>query len=328
MTALIVGVGASGALGANALHIATARRAAALAPRATSFRDARGRRHGAWMQGSIDQGIEGVDRAVVLARRALREALWGLDVPPGSLPFYLAIPASRPGFSIDDGDQLASEIREPRLDRERGVVIRGSNTSFAMVLASALEDLEARRVDRAVVGAADSWISSDAFEALEEECAIGDDGDEMMPGEGSAFLLLERGAAAGPYGAIEGVALGCEPEESLATAVVATRLCRQMATPAPELCAFLVDASAERFRRRSWGYVRNRLGLDRAASVDISSLPLEMGDLGAATGAIMAAIVAIDGASRGRPRTICVTSDAGAERAVFAWGTGRRDARG
>src|SRR5690606_20597515 len=100
----IVGLGARGPIGLNALQLAMGVRGDLFEPRASPFRDRRGRAIGSCRVASLCDELTGYPRLLALAAPALAEACAGHEAPA---PLFVALPeAGRPG----DDPRLDSEI--------------------------------------------------------------------------------------------------------------------------------------------------------------------------------------------------------------------------
>ena len=274
----VVSVGARGPLGMNALALSMGVRARKLAVLTLPWRDKRGRRVGACAAESLE--LVGYERMLALAAPALSEAARGL----GPLPLILALPESgRPDDDERfDGPVLAalSEKCGVPLDLERSRVIRQGHAGGAVALALALSEPEV------LVGGVDSYLHPDVIAWLDDDCRLHAEGaeDGFIPSEGAAFALVQK-RTKHPLAIVAGVETGMELEEPNVAHTMTTMV---HALVDGDVDWVLSDLNGERHRLREWMLVERRAALGDPIRHD--RLPQAMGDVGAATCAMMVAL--------------------------------------
>jgi 3-oxoacyl-[acyl-carrier-protein] synthase-1 len=232
----------------------------------------------------LPPALRGVDRLVGLAAPALGEAVreahgvdrgrplpvW-LDVSPGAI-------ADVPAFL-----ELVSLAADAPVDAVRsGIVAHGGGVEVFARAAALLHSPAPDRPEAVIVGGVDSYNDWDRAATMARRRRIRADGtsDGAPPSEGAAFLVLARPRDGGECGA---------------------RCCLVPARePAP--AAWVVSDVDGRDRALSWEELSARAGLGAADH----RRPLErLGDVGAATGAMLVAL------AHGLWRAGCVPAGAG-----------------
>jgi len=331
----VVSVAARGPLGLSSLQVAMCARARKAEPRSTHFVDKRGRFVGACTTPGLPDALVGYDRLIALAAPALRAAAKEPALAP--LPLVLALPErGRP-----DDDARCEHAIVPALGAASGVVldearsrtIRAGHAGVAIALAAALDEL-ARGARAVLVGGVDSYVHPEVLSWLDHECRLHalDAENGFIPSEGAAFLRLERRAAA-PAEVADAraqralarlVRVEIGREESVIsgapnTALAMTRILARLAAAAPgaAISWALTDVNGERHRVREWDLVSMRGSLAEGAIHD--RLVDDLGDMGAASGAMLGAVVCELFQSGGAPSAMaCVALHAeGPERGAF-----------
>ncbi|MBW2456365.1 MAG: hypothetical protein JRI68_17730 [Deltaproteobacteria bacterium] len=291
----VVATGARGATGLNALQLAMGVRARLFEPRACGFKDRRGRAIGLCRVGGLPADLHGYDRLLALAAPALREATAGQ--PPATVPLLLALPeAGRP----DDDDRFdttflaeLAQRADVTIIRGRSEVVRRGHAGMAWVLDEAVRLLRAG-APTVVVGGVDSYYEPATLQWLDEAYRLHslEAANGFIPGEAAAFLVLRAagakpraGEAAAPCRLValardEEHAVLDDEEPNLARAITKVA-CEVGAREAPWV---LCDVNGERHRLREWRMVAYREDLSAGAQL---RLPHEIGDVGAASGAVM-----------------------------------------
>ena len=109
----ILGVGARGPLGLNALQIAMCGRAGKIEPRRTRFTDKHGNSIGAVRARFLPDDLHGYDRLLALAVPALIEAAKALVNSAYAPPYPLFLALSEPGRPDDDsrfGPEILADL--------------------------------------------------------------------------------------------------------------------------------------------------------------------------------------------------------------------------
>jgi 3-oxoacyl-[acyl-carrier-protein] synthase-1 len=304
----VIAVGARCPLGLNTLQVAMCARARKLEPRRSPFWDKRGHRAGVCATPGVSDDRYGFDRLLDLAAPALGEALHHLtfEVPP---PIVLALPeAGRPGDDRRFGSAflpaLAARSRIP-IDQERSQIVRAGHAGGALALeAAALSPA----VPAIIVGGVDSYFHPETIAWLDEADRLHglDAEDGFIPSEGAAFAVLtpeaslrkgavriapSRAAVDGP-GLLAALTDVRTNRESGELAEAMTRIVRSIAeAPGRAPSAWVLsDVNGERHRVQEW----ERLAARGVVADDAvhTRLPVDLGDLGAATGPMMLALCA------------------------------------
>ena len=288
----MVAGGAVAALGANAVQIAMCARARMFQPRSLDLRDSRYQRIGMCTMGGVSADVMGADRMLALGRSALRQVLAAADVH--GWPLLLALP--EPGRPDDDPrldgallDELADETGM-RIDRAASAIVRHGRPGAAMAFERALDLLD-DGAPGVVVGGIDSYFHPGVLHWLESEHRLHGVGleDGFVPGEAAAFVALS-GAKDGVEANARVVGVGHARDEAVEqdlprVAEAMTRLVHAVqGTRSPWV---INDVNGERSRVREWSLVSVRHNL---ATAEELRLPVLCGDVGAASGALMATI--------------------------------------
>jgi 3-oxoacyl-[acyl-carrier-protein] synthase-1 len=336
LLANVVSAGARCPLGLSALQMTMCVRARKSEPRSTDLLDKRGREVGACLTPGLPEDLYGYERMLALAAPALREAV-GVEAGGWPLALALALPeAGRP----DDHARLNREVigdlaarSGVALDGDRSIVIRAGHAAGALAMEAAVGML-ASGAQAALVGGVDSYFHPDTLRWLDEECRLHalDAENGLVPSEGAAFLLLSRAGArlggsreAGQgrplavvrfaEGAREEAALSGEPNVGRAM----TELLRRASEHVRDRLIpwALTDLNGERHRLREWMFASSRGAL--ADDAVHSRFVEDLGDMGAATGPSLAAMVCTlwrVGCAPARSAVVALHSE-GVERGAF-----------
>ncbi len=170
--------------------------------------------------------LHGFDRLLCLAAAALRQALpepqaGGESAEP--IPLLLALP---PVGRADDDEVAAARFAENLrghtglcLDVKRSRTIQAGHASGARLLAHGQELLASGDVPAVIVGGADGYFHPKLLRQLDDDERIvgGGTTDGFLPGEGAAFVLLQRSsqsAESTPLGHLGDVAVAEIPRET------------------------------------------------------------------------------------------------------------------
>jgi 3-oxoacyl-[acyl-carrier-protein] synthase-1 len=303
----ILGVGARGPLGLNALQIAMCGRAGKIEPRRTRFVDKHGNSIGAVRARYLPDDLHGYDRLVALAVPALIEAAKVLIGGSFAAPYPLFLALPEPGRPDDDprfGPEILADLARRSgvpIDVERSLVIRSGHAGGGLALElAALRIAEGGRPQAYLVGGVDSYYQREVLAWLDEEHRLhsGTAGNGIIPSEGAAFAVLA--ASTGEAGARRAIA-------KIASAVSARE--DTVGTPAPNLAAamtravrdaatlaggrplrwVLTDVNGERHRISEFSKVEIRSKDLFQEGFRHDALAEELGDTGAASGALLLA---------------------------------------
>jgi len=324
----ILSAGAFSAVGLSAEQTAFGIRAGVFCPRTIGHADKHGQQLGAVLVPAIHEEIEGWERLVSLALPPLREALRPLGGRSRVARIFLALPDVRDGLTADDQTRLIDELADAELDGDTRLItkVTGDREVFATALLAAKEYVEANRDTLVIVGAVDSYHDLRTYRALDGGHRILSERSPngFIPGEASAFLALGgRSNGLPALSQLAFVDVGNEPSEDDVLGEVWTNLSRKAARAARETLQsrneppgapwVLVDQTMERHRNKAWQMVRHRLRDHFDAETTVQgTLAEKLGDVGAASGAILAIYATIgftSGFAPGRAAHINLASD-------------------
>lgn len=321
--ARIVAVGARTPVGLDAVTTALGVRAAKLEPRPSPFKDARGRVIGTARCAGLDDALLGDERAVVLAAAALGEAARSARLE-GPVPAFVALRSSANGGS--DVLDRAARRAGVALDLGASETIAIGHVGFASALDRALKVLASTRSAAVLVGAVDTSHDPRALAELDADLRLHAPGivNGVIPSEGAAFFALRPASGADEaWARLTSVCAGLEPEfdaDGPALATTLTDLVR-VACPSGPLGWVVTDENGERHRAKEWSFVKTRNPELFDPSATVEERPLtELGDAGAASGALLLAYVAGAlklGFAPASKALIALTGE-GAERAAVA----------
>lgn len=309
----IVGVGMSTPLGLDARQSALMLRARKLSPDKTAYRDRRGFAIGDARVRRLADTCVGRARKIELAAPALAEAVRGLVGPVGPLPLFVALPSRRSEAEEPLGagflEELASRARVP-IALEHSEPIALGHAGFAVALGRALAHVasppkaaagaraQGERAPRsfAIVGGLDSYHDPAVLAALDEERRLHGEGawDGFIPSEAAAFLVVAPSGTGPAYARVLSVATAMEREDEAEEPPIgeaATELVRGVgATLKAPIPWALPDVNGENHRIKEWTFarIRNQALFNDEVTVE-TRLYDELGDVGAASGAVHAA---------------------------------------
>lgn len=240
----------------------------------------------------------------LLAAQAFRDLARQARIAPADrarLGLFLALPA---GMGLEDASRQEEVVRHfhdfAELDRLSTVQIAFGDRTAALGLAEqAAELLRQRRVDLAAVGGVDSYLFHDRLAALDRDwCILSErNPDGFQPGEAAGFLLLEpRGEAErrglAPLVEVRGLARERFDAASRLpnTGVELASLLEPFLAPDATAPLFVCDLNGDSARAREWAFAVSRLGKRLAAGFALEHPASALGDVGAATGAVLAAL--------------------------------------
>ncbi|MRG92162.1 hypothetical protein [Polyangium spumosum] len=326
----VAGVGMSSPLGLDARQSALVLRARKMSPGRTGHKDRRGGFAGDVRSLRLDDALTGRERLIELARPALAEAVRGLGAAKGPIPLFVSLPPRRaeaeeplgPDFLDVLGKRAGVDVA---LAASEAVVL--GHAGFAAALAKGLAALAAPGAGPCVVvGGVDSHHDPAVLAALDEERRLHAEGawNGFIPSEAAAFVVLARQGAAPPLARLLAVATGMEREDGTEIGEAATEVARNVAgvmrAPVPWV---LPDVNGERHRVKEWSFVRirNREAFDEARTVE-TRLYDELGDVGAASGAVHAAYacLAFRLGFAPAPEVLVTLASEGPARGAFALG--------
>lgn len=340
----IIGVGMCTPLGLDARQSALSIRAHKLSPGRTSYRDRRGFTIGDCRAKRLGDGCVGRARKLELAAPALAEAVRGLAGPAGPMPLFVSLPPLRSGDEEPLGpgflEELAGRAGVP-IALEQSEPFALGHAGFAAALARALAHVAgqpppaagarapAERAPRrfAIVGGLDSYHDPAVLAAVDEERRLHGGGawNGFIPSEAAAFLVVAPGGTGPAYARVLAVMTAMERDDDAdeppigeATTELVRAVSATMKMPIPWA---LPDVNGERHRIKEWTFtrMRNRERFDDDRTVE-TRLYDELGDVGAASGAVHAAYACQAfrlGFAPGPQALVTVASD-GPTRGAFA----------
>ncbi|NUO48566.1 MAG: hypothetical protein HOV80_06890 [Polyangiaceae bacterium] len=295
----ILSVGARSPLGLSALQTSLVWRSGKLVPTPVEWQTSRGHRIGSVRAACLPDDLVGTPRLVALAAPALCEAVAGAGDRARGAPLLIATGEPKPGFEDAPSLETAMSIALDAgviFDRARSAVIGMGHAGFGLLLERAVDLVTRGGAPAVIVGAVDSYHHEACMKWLEEGFRLHAEGSEngIIPSEGAAFVVVTPGMTGG-MARIGAVACGLEegheegeaPDIGHAMNEVVRRAAATVgARPVPWL---LTDMNGERHRVRRWSFVkiRNKTMLDPEQTVVFDG-PDEMGDPGAALGALLA----------------------------------------
>lgn len=243
---------------------------------------------------ALDVPPNRIERACFFAAHALVEVwTWRAWIAPPAV--FLIGPESDRAHDFDAAGLWASLARQfggMPLPATPTVVPHGRAGLFH-ALALARDALAAGVVDLALVGGADSLVTSNELRRLVRANALlgKANPDGLIPGEGAAFFLLGRGGDRAAWATIEALALGHEdepysmggPPRAAGLSRVFAQL-RTSATPRPELVVSAQPHQRWWSREFSHAYLRNAASMPEPLVIRTPSAAI--GDLGATAGGL------------------------------------------
>jgi 3-oxoacyl-[acyl-carrier-protein] synthase-1 len=269
------------------------------------------------------------------------EALDSAGLPPQErkpeVALLLAVPeATRPdcrdGKAKPPWEALEKALGD-RVRIGRKETVAGGHAAVFLALAKAMELLAKGPCAMVLLGAADSLIDLPALEWLDGQqrlkTAYAPKG--FVPGEGAAFLVVEKGPQAAGNGAriwarCEDVATATEParmdsaQPALAAGLTAAlQGALEKAHLGPrDVEVVLCDLNGEPYRANDWCLARNRV-LGRSGDLSVWHPADALGDVGAVSGGILCVLAGV-GFCRGYwkcPRLLLWTAADTGERAAL-----------
>lgn len=290
----IVSLGARCPLGLNSLQVAMCVRAKKHEPRSCQFVDKRDQPIGVCLTGGLPGHLVGFERMLQLAAPALTEATAGLehDVPP---PLFLALPEpGRPDDSAGFGERFVEALAAQSgfaIDHTSSQVVRCGHAGVAYALEAGAALLH-QGAETVIVGGVDSYYHPGVLAWLDDAYRLHalNVQDGFTPSEGAAFFVLRRSAKES-LGQVRRVATAKEngPEaETPNIGAAMTQLLSRFTSGGEPFKWVMTDNNGERHRAREWAMVSVRGGI--ANDAEHHRPVSELGDVGAATGALFLAI--------------------------------------
>ena len=342
-SACVIGVGCLTPVGLDAPMTAASVRAGITRLEESRFIDLGGEPMVVARASFIANELDGVDRLVALALPALREAIAplrrhsGTSVESLRIPLFIGVPGARPGWPRDAESQLIARIverAELSLSPREVRVASSGHAASVVAIATAVELIATGKADVVLAGGVDSYQDVETLEWLDAGRRLHSERnlDGFVPGEGAGFCLLASSSTAPVLGApilarVRATSITREPHpldgEGVCTGEGLTDAFHHVLADLPEgqradwtLC----DMNGESFRATEWTYAYVRSGTKHRDPLEIWHPADCYGDIGAASGAVLAA-VAIGAWSRKYARGPCcliwTSSDVGTRGALL-----------
>lgn len=265
------------------------------------------------------------ERMARLAGLALKEAMSGFT-PRGPMPLFLSLPEKHPRTPPPVSETFVNYLEMQTgmaFDRASIACFMTGRAGGMEALAAALDAIEQKRIESALVGGVDTYLDLYLLATLDQEDRVLAEGimDGFCPGEGAAFLLLaadpSKVGSGVPLAYVHPPGLGKEvghrysdepyKGDGLAQAVTAAL---EAAKTEPVQTVFS-SMNGENFFAKEWGvaFMRNRAGIAEAHRFEH---PADcFGDPGAATATVLLGLAAmgIRKASLPAPCLVCASSD-------------------
>lgn len=312
---IIAGVGARTVAGLTALQVTMSALAQKFPLRESHMVDRNGEPIAVARLMSIGDQVVGIDRFIALGAPPLTQAAFPwldaqrrLGVAPAPIPVVLALPSKeRPGFDPRLEQHLlpalAARSRVPLDVARSSLVLLGRGGGVAAF--EKARELFAQGVPAVLVGGIDSYFDSDVLDFLDNERRLhGPDTENgFIPGEGAAFVLLVAQQATRSlviHGRIIAAATTEEPrpygsdEPCLGVGMtLAVKRAAGEISGTGSIRWVLTDVTDERHRVDEWTYAFARNHAAFSADVVHDQPLLKTGDLGAASVAVLLAMIAI-----------------------------------
>lgn len=282
-------------------------RAQKLEPRSSEYRDSTEALIGVCRCAALPDDLLGFSRWVALAGPALAECARGLTEP---LPLLLSVPErERP----DNEERIDSKLIEALglaggalIDPQSSQLFRRGHAGFAYAIEAAAERLQSG-AGQVIVGGLDSYYHPEVLSWLDGQRRLHSYTIErgVIPSEGAAFLLLSaedeparRDEGTFAICTVDAVETGQEQtvlSEEPNLAATMTGMVRRLGAELPDgpIEWVLSDWNGERRRVREWEMVEYRSKDFLTDSFVHDHLVEELGEVGAASGALLLAIAAV-----------------------------------
>ena len=255
---------------------------------------------------SIHPLLFGPRRIALLGERCLREIAASLTQTrplAGEVPLLVALPETRPGFSVADADRVKDSLASlsiPGMGTLRPQLIGQGHAGFFLALRRGIELLAKQQHDLVVVGGIDSYLDLPTVDWLDADDRISRKGirNGFIPGEGAAMLAVASRSACrwlgAPLALVRDVACAQEKRspvsdvgllgEALTQAVLGAT--GQLRLPQELISDVFGDINGERARTEDWGLALMRTADRFRDGTGYVTHTAACGDVGAASGAL------------------------------------------
>jgi len=282
----------------------------------------------------LDTRARGEGRAAewlgLLAGHAFRDLERRARLSPADaarMGLFLALPAGA-GLGLEHRDEIAYHFHN-HAERDLLPHFRIAFGGHAAALGLAEEAaalVRDRRLGLAAIGAADSWLFRPRLEAADRGWRLlsGRNPDGFQPGEAAAFFLLEAGGEAArrgvaPLAAVRSFASGrFEAAGGLPNTGAELAALIERVLPAGGAPLFVCDLNGESARTKEWAWAVSRMGRRLEGELALEHPASALGDVGAASGAVLVALAVQWMATKhlGRSAVVWAASDDGERRAL------------
>jgi 3-oxoacyl-[acyl-carrier-protein] synthase-1 len=263
---------------------------------------------GEWIMGCevpLEQPWRGKTKLIKMLARALQETLTQApEVVPEETPLLLCLPESdRPGRVIDDDNQFFLDLcAELNLEfHEKSKIVPQGHVSIATALLKARKLFQELRVPQVLIIAADSLLVGPTLAAYEDKDRLltSQNSNGFIPGEaGAALLVRPAGQGAGPELVCTGLGFGIEKatvnsEEPLRADGLASAIKAALSEVGCDMGALdfrITDVAGEQYHFKEASLALSRILRTRKAEFDIWHPADCVGEVGAASGLIIAAV--------------------------------------
>jgi 3-oxoacyl-[acyl-carrier-protein] synthase-1 len=287
---------------------------------------------------SMEPALAGVDRLEALIAAALNEASTPILISHagGPIPLVLGLPEVRPGFAREDVAELTARLRRHgsfTVPPQPVTAMAYGHASGLMAIEEAAKLVQSGRVEFALAGGVDSYLTADTLEWLDQNGQLNSatNRSAFPPGEAAGVVLLTTTAAARrrklpvlAWLIASGTALEknriktptiCVGEgltDALRSVIAALKL------PEERIDFAYGDLNGERYRNEEYLYALIRTQAALRKNQNIATPADCLGDTGAASGPVFAGL-AMESARRGYalgPRTLVWAGSEGGQRAA------------
>ncbi|MGE0529418.1 MAG: beta-ketoacyl synthase N-terminal-like domain-containing protein, partial [Bdellovibrionales bacterium] len=261
----------------------------------------------------VTDGLRGIERLLALGVPALHEALEDAHLLDGQQQQTVLLVGGSQAPNRGAGSRIAT-ILAPRLGLRTSKApfqnvryLPSGTASVLLAVRDAMTQLVQRQCRQCVVGGVDSWLDEDSLTWLDEKRRLksASNPDSFIPGEAAAFIVLELQSNATrrniiPHAQCRPVTMAMEKNtiwtedpctaEALSRCVqeVVAGLSAEEKTPDVALC----DLNGESYRSAEWSYTIPKV-FQGEDPVPALVHPADcLGDVGAATGAILLGLTA------------------------------------
>jgi 3-oxoacyl-[acyl-carrier-protein] synthase-1 len=261
------------------------------------------------------------ERMKALAAAAATEALapWQQRLGDHAPLLLLSLPGDRPGFSKADSRQLAQEIvgsLPVPVDMARSHLVSTGAEGGLAALAMAADAVVKGAASAALVGGVESYIDIHVLDWMDQHDRLAgpDQPNGLVPGEGAGFVLVcsddvARERKLPILGRVLSAGRGHEPRPwwrpDPSTGAGLTQAFQAAfeapGAPSDQVRVTYSDLNGETWRAEEWSYAYVRTGQRHASPLDLRHPATSWGDVGAATGPLLAGLAALDLATHFEP---------------------------